>query len=190
MFLVPVEIYQVPFVEEVLKQKQYLLSIMGISIAVGMILGGFLSPVLKNIFQNRKGFLCGGFFMTAGFLLLVLTTIVSKKGLIFLLIVSMGVLGIGVAIAENFIQIMMYEMVEEKYLSRTGAVANMLATFSLPLASILSGALLLKLSITQLYGICGVVVLIIYLIHYKVCKFDTVTRNEASDNQSILSSQP
>lgn len=188
MFLVPVEIYQVPFIEVVLKQKQYLLSVMGISIAVGMIIGGFMTPFIKKIFQNRKGFLCSGFFMTAGFLLLVLTTMVSKKGSVFFLIVSMSALGVGVAIAENFIQILMYEMVAEKYLSRTGAVANMLATFSMPLASALSGVVLLKLSITQLYGVCGIIVLIIYLIHYKVCKFDEIMENVASESNSILPS--
>ena len=67
---IPINVYQVPYVEDILKGQDMMLSVMGVSSAVAMGVFALFMPKLKEFLGEKKSFFLGGILLGMAYFLL------------------------------------------------------------------------------------------------------------------------
>lgn len=156
--LVPLNSLQAPLAGEILGAGAEILSILGISVTLGMLLGTMVYPLLAKR-MNAKGYLalcCSGIGLYyVGF---VVCQPLYENGwfLYGYVAVSSFLCGTVVSIFNTFLNVELVKMINEEYLARTASIMSSLSVISVPVVSFLISLVTAMVSTEWLFIIAGV----------------------------------
>ncbi|MFV0343812.1 MAG: MFS transporter [Anaerocolumna sp.] len=135
--LVPFNSLQAPLITEVLKVNEIMLSILGISITLGMIIGAAIYPHFSNRLSKRFIASLGSYSIGIFYLVLVLTgRFITSEILIYSIIAISALLqGVGVATLTTFFNVEFMKNVKEDYIARVSAIFSACAVSAIPITS-------------------------------------------------------
>lgn len=173
--LVPANAFQAPLVKSVLQQGSQLISIMGITMVIGMMIGSSIFPFLTDRFSVRQriaipAMLLGIYYVgTLGGLLFAN----QVAWVYFFAGVSNFIGGLAVAVANATVSVMFMSTVDEKYMARVSGLMGSLAVAAMPVVSGICSLLALWISVPKMYVIGGTMCAIIgIVIIIKKVKFE------------------
>ncbi len=163
--LVPFNSLQAPMVSEVLHTDAGMLSVLGIAISGGMIIGAMLYPYLSRSLQGHiivkiggysiavfyLGFVAIGHFITSPILLYAAVAFVSF------------VVGTAIAMMANFENVEFMKNIDPEYMARMASISSAACVAAMPLVSFLVGALAKFTSTAALFLISGILDILICL---------------------------
>lgn len=162
--LMPLSVFQTPYVSDYLKMGAGVLSYIKILMIVGMMLGAFITPKLLKI---PKGTLCiiAGIGMGISLICMHITTLVTQTYfMLALLTLSMICVGIGGGVLNVIIGGCMMAAVPKDMMGRMSGLNAAIMEASMPVGSFLCSALVLKFSVPQLFAIFGICTIVFYFL--------------------------
>lgn len=166
--LVPLNSLQAPMVSEVLHSKEIMLSVLGLGITLGTILGAALYPYV-SIRINRRTILCICGYTIAGYYLSLVAVgqLIPSELLKYIMVgVSSLLLGAAIAMANTLAGVEFMKAIEESYIARVTSIMNASAVAALPVVSFIISILTRFVTTGELtvgFGIFGYIIcLIIY----------------------------
>ena len=164
--LVPLNSLQAPLVSEVLHSNELMLSVLGLGITLGMIIGALLYPYISTRISRRAIlYLCG--YTIAGYYLSLVAVgqLVQLAALKYILVAFASfLLGTAVAIANTFAGVEFMKAIEESYIARVTSIMNAAVVAAMPIVSFLIGALTGIVSTGEIFLILGILDIIICMI--------------------------
>lgn len=160
--LVPFNSMQAPLAEEILGGGAEVLSILGVAITIGMMLGTAVYPVLGKIL-NTRGYLvlcCIGLGLYyVGFVVArpLYTNSLFMYGYVA---VASFLCGIVVSIFSSFLNIEFIKNVKEEYLARAASIMTSLSGICVPVASFAVSAVATAVPIDWLFVVSGVLAML------------------------------
>lgn len=161
--LSPVGVMLPAFVKENLKSGPEMLSILGISLTVGMILGGFLVAQFGSHFKISTLVILGFFSLGINYALLCIPGNIITNTTISCILASalFGLIGLAVPVISSPIQTYCLNVTPGEILGRVSAVLSMVCTCAIPLGSATSGIVSEYISISALFGTMGIIIILI-----------------------------
>ena len=158
MLLVPMSALQAPFAD-LLSGDATPLSIIGVSVTLGMLLSSALYPALEARFPRWRIVLVGTFAVAAGYLSWVLALHVpgGLAARYAVLAVGNAVLGLGVGAMNMAVNLSFMQHVEERYMARIGSVMGAGCMAMMPLGAFGVAALAAVVPVPTLllvFGLC------------------------------------
>lgn len=181
--LVPFNSLQAPLAREVLHTNEYMLSVLGISISVGMLCGAALYPVISKRLSKWLITCIGGYSIALFYFSFVLIgSFVHVEALTYVLVAAVAfVVGIAISLLTSFCNIEFMKSVKEEYLARTAAIFGAGCVAAMPVVSFLVSAVVGFTSTPLLFIIAGTLDVLICL---RLCRrkifraMEDSTRNE------------
>lgn len=143
--LVPFNSLQAPLVSEVLKVGQVMLSVLGVSITIGIVIGAALYPFLSSKLSKHLIASIGGYAIAVFYLMfVVIGYFVSSPRLIYCIVSIISFLvGIAVALLTSFFNVEFMKNIQVEYIARVSAIFGACAVAAIPVTaffvSILAG---------------------------------------------------
>lgn len=158
--LTPLNALQAAYVNDSLRLSAAALSVVGVSMSIGMGLGSLVVPkLLAKV--SRFGLLFAGLaVLSVCFISLCLLPTFSDMWKWLSLGGIFFIFGIGNAFANTVVQVSFMEKVEEQYLARIMGIMGSLCMAAMPVASFLSAALAKFISVPYIFLIFGVLSLL------------------------------
>ncbi|MBZ9686343.1 MFS transporter [Clostridium estertheticum] len=165
LFLSPVGVMLPAFVKENLKSGTEMLSTLGISLTIGMILGGFLVAQFGSRFKISTLIILGFFSLGINYALLCIPGNVITNTTISCILASVlfGLIGLSVPVISSPVSTYFLNVTPREILGRVSAVVGMVSMCALPLGSAASGAVSEYVSISVLFGAMGIIIILISL---------------------------
>lgn len=162
IFIAPQVQLQTAYVVEVLHLDAYALSVMGVASAVGMLVGSVIYPIVKTKLSFSKiVLLCGGTGVLQYTVFVLLGSLVDMEWLKYgVLLVISGAIPFGEAVFSLMANVLFYRLVDREYLSRMASIFNAITMCAIPLASLYSGALVSVMSVSGVYAVSAVAILV------------------------------
>lgn len=164
--IVPLNSLQTPLVQEVLGQGSELLSVFSIAMTMGMGIGSFVYPFLSSKLSVRVQFAGAGILL--GMAMYSFTWGENFQdftaGIYALTIAASFLLGVSCSVLTSALSVQFMKAVDQEYLARVGSIFNAGASAATPAASFLSGALAAFCSVSQIFRLCALFCVIIFLV--------------------------
>lgn len=160
--LMPLSVFQTPYVNDYLQMGPETLSYIKILMVIGMMGGAAAAPKLLR-FPKAKIDLFAGIGMGLSIVCMYITVIVGNiAATMILLTVSMLSVGIGGGVLNVIDGGCMMKSVPQNMMGRVSGLHAALMEVSMPIGSFLCSALVLKLSVIQLFLLFGICTVIFY----------------------------
>lgn len=160
--LVPLNSLQAPLTNEILGGGAEVLSILGISITIGMMLGTLVYPMLGKIIGAR-GYLilcCVGIGLYyIGFVICKPFYNVEMVMYIYVT-VSSFLCGVATSIFNTFLNVEFVKLIDEDYLARAASIMTSLSVICVPVVSFLVSGITAMVTTEWLFVIAGVMAMI------------------------------
>lgn len=162
MALVPFNSLQAPLADEILGGGAEVLSLFGIVVTLGMMLGSFTFPMLqKRIAERIILFLTGlgiGIFYIG---LIVFEPVYGNRWLMCISVVVFGgILGYTVALGSALVSVEFVKQTEKAYLARAGSIFSAVSAAAMPVTSFLVSGVVVYTGIAPLFiggGVLGLI---------------------------------
>lgn len=163
--LVPINSLQTPLITEVMGQGSELLSVCSIALLMGMLTGSVIFPFLMKKIQARTAVVMAGTSMGLTFFLYIMGKWTQENVIVIygLTITASAVLGMSASLLGSVINVQFMKTVKQEYLARVAAIFNAGACAATPVTSVLISALSIKFAVSQIFFICGVLCVILFL---------------------------
>lgn len=162
--VVPVIVFEAPYIKDYLHMGSEGIAILGVFNVLGMIVVSPLIPKLKEKVCYRNMFVYGGALVGILYILYAgLPLCIYPLNYIFLGLCAF-LMGVFLAFINFPIQIAMFGRVEQSYLARFSSLMSALSMAAQPLASFAFGIISGFMLIDQIYIICGILVVILFLV--------------------------
>lgn len=164
--IVPLNALQTPLIQEVLGQGSELLSAFSLALTIGMGIGSFIYPRINSLISVRKQFTgCGLFIGICMYCYTLGTGFTYYVYAIYALTIIVSfVLGMSVSIMVAALQVQFMKTVSQEYLARVGSIFNAGASAASPVTSLAVSAFAAVLSVSQIFKICALICVIIFMI--------------------------
>lgn len=162
-FLTPLNSLLTPLVVDVLKQGSEFLSVIGVTLSVGMAVSSFLYPFLAQKVKPNRLVYVSGTMMGVFYVLYPLAGRLADYKQISALMCVLGVFGMGAVtgILMAVLSVQLMKTVEQDYLARVASVFNAGGTAAIPIMSAVTGGLAAVLSVEEILlvsaGLCVVI---------------------------------
>lgn len=182
--LVPLNSLQAPMASEILHGGAEVLSILGISLTLGMLLGSFTFPMLRKKLSDKLVLTLGALGIAIFYIAIpVCEPFYSSRIFMygFVAIIS-ALLGYVVALCNMFLNVVTVKRVDESYLARIGGICTALSSASVPVMSFLIGILVVNVSTSVMFVISGVLAVCaaVYVMFTKV-----LNAGEAPEQETV-----
>ncbi|MBR6403376.1 MAG: MFS transporter [Eubacterium sp.] len=166
LFLVPINALQAPLVSECYHMGSELLSVIGMTLSFGSILGSAVIPLIDRHFSVKKTIISFGILLGLGVLILPLGSMfgsltVLKYGYV---VFCFALMTFSAAIINGVVNIRFIGSVDQRYLARSSAVFVSFATAAMPLGSMLVSWAELRIHTATLIRIGGLTTIIFFII--------------------------
>lgn len=161
--LMPLSVFQTPYVYDYLKMGPEILSLIKVLMVAGMMSGAAFTPKLLGISKARLCIAAGtvmGLAIAGMYLVVLLPNVIS---MLAVLVLTMLLAGAGGGVLNVVIGGCMMNAVPKPMLGRMSALNGALMQASMPVGSFLCSALVLRLSVVQLFLIFGVCTVVFYV---------------------------
>jgi MFS family permease len=166
--LVPFSSLQAPYVSESLKLGAQALSLMGMAMSGGMLLGSAIYPSLASAFSRFRLLFIGVLGTSASYMALAVVPLVNLDWLkMVLLAVVMVLMGIPLSFANNSIQVGIMTRIDKNYISRVIGIMGSAGMAAMPLGSFVIATAAKFVSVTGLIlwsGIASVLISLSFLL--------------------------
>lgn len=155
--LVPINCLEAPIVKEIFHRTEVMLSVVGVTLSLGMLLSSFVYPYLKKILKEKTILTIGSYgiaFLYIGFYLcgkMYPGTMVQAVAAVVITFVS----GMLISLMASLINIEVVKNIDEKYLARIMALMSATAMAAMPVASFLVTALANVMSLENILLMVG-----------------------------------
>lgn len=160
----PLNALEAPLVKEILHSGEIMLSVIGLSLTLGGVLGSFLYPKVRNKISELQLIKLGAFALIIMYLgPLILGRIITNDKVMYLAVLILGSFCGGcVALLYTYVGVLTIQSVKSEYLGRVNSIIYALSSASIPLASFLvSGAVMIMSTELVLMG-CAIVSIIFF----------------------------
>lgn len=172
--MVPINSFLAPLVSDVLGQKSELLSVIGMAISVGTLLGSVLYPMISKKIPVKTFVFLTGLLLSASVSCMTVGNLFQDK--ILLVYVVTGwvtiLLGMGAGLLSSMLGVQFMKTVEENYLARAGALLDAGATAAMPLVSFLMSAIVKFVPVKNLIiasgGFCAIIFIAMRIINVQL----------------------
>lgn len=163
LLVIPFNALQPAYVSEILEKGPEAISVMSIAFLIAMLLGGLISPLLKEKVSGKFMFIMGGTLIASGYLLLPLLGYYKESPYIFVFLATCSALmGIAIPLINLPIQIAIMTKVDQTYLPRTVSFVNALALSTTPLGGALVGILIISISLKAVFMMFSIAIFILF----------------------------
>ncbi len=164
--LVPVNVFLAPLVSDVLGQSSELLSVIGVMISLGTILGSLIFPKLSGKLSSGRFVFATGLIISASMSLMTMGSCFRNQTvLVYVWTGIMGTLIGGCAsLLSAFFSVQFMKCIDEAYLARAGAICGAVSTAAMPAISFLLSGIVAFVSVKNLIIASGVLCGIIFII--------------------------
>ncbi|MEG0691899.1 MAG: MFS transporter [Oscillospiraceae bacterium] len=160
--LVPINTLITAYVVDNLKQGPEFLSFMQITLVLGLALGSFLCPKLRNL-KNCTIIVSGGFLLSLSIISLYpLTFAGGYIGGQILILISTFMLGAGVGLQSVVFTSCIMKNIDPSFLARIGGLMGSFLSLAMPIGALLCSILTSFLSVPVVILIFGICMLLIY----------------------------
>lgn len=135
--LVPFNSLMAPLISEVLKVNEVMLSVLGVSITLGMVIGAAIYPFFCNKLSKRRiasfsAYSIGGFYLV----LVIIGAFITSQIIIYCLvsIISFFV-GVAIATLTSFFHIEFIKNVKEEYIARVSSIFGACSVAAIPVVA-------------------------------------------------------
>lgn len=164
--IMPLSVFQTPYVSDYLQMGPTILSYIKILMTLGMMIGAAVLPKLQISKKNRVVAFAG---IVMG-LTLVIMSVTPNVSIALIkmaaLTISMFFIGAGGGMLNVVVGSTMMKAVPQEMMGRVSAFNAAIMQASMPIASFICSGLALKLSVTQIFGVFGILTMISYLVLY------------------------
>lgn len=164
--MVPINSFLAPLVSDVLGQKSELLSVVGMAISVGTLLGSVLYPMISKKISVKAFVFLTGLLVSASVSCMTVGNLFQDK-ILLVYVVTGGVtilLGMGAGLLSSMLGVQFMKTVKEEYLARAGALLDAGATAAMPLVSFLMSAIVKFVPVKNLIiasgGFCAIIFIV------------------------------
>ena len=163
--LVPYNCLEAAMAKEVLHGGEQILSVVGVSLSLGMIAGAFLYPKIVKYLSKQKILLGSSLMIGALYLgtVAIGTWIASPAGVLFAEGMLTFLTGIGVALLNTFANASVIQKCDKRYLTRLSGLMGSASAVAAPVASVLVSAVVGFISIAVFFIISGILVIAVCL---------------------------
>lgn len=184
--LVPLNSLEAPFVSEVLGGGAEALSILGIAVTAGMLLGSATYPMAQKIMNGRIISFLGAFGIAMFYIVLPACQPIYKNRIFMyaFLIVFSVLLGYTVALLNIHMNVFEIKRIKEEYLARVTGIEIAAATAAIPVASFLISGLVAYISTAALFIAMGVLALAAAVIMLRSKVFDETEEDKKTVSEN------
>lgn len=163
--LVPINSLQTPLITEVMGQGSELLSVFSIAMLIGMLSGSVVFPFIMEKIQARTVVVITGVGIGITFFLYTMGIWVQENKIVIygLTITASVMLGGCAGILNSVLSVQFMKVVSQDYMARVGAIFNASASAATPITSVLVSVLSAKFAVSQIFFICGVLCVILFI---------------------------
>lgn len=164
--IVPLNALQTPLIQEVLRQGSELLSAFSLALTIGMGIGSFIYPRISSLISVRRQFTgCGIFIGICMYCYTLGTGFTFHVYAIYALAITVSfALGMSVSIMVAALQVQFMKTVSQEHLARVGSIFNAGASAASPVTSLAVSAFATFFSVSQIFKLCGLICVIIFMI--------------------------
>lgn len=162
--VVPFNSLEAPYVKKVLGVGSEALSIMNISLLVGMIITTMVTPKIKEKVKNKNMFIMGGIIMGIAYFNMSLLGVLEKEFIYIGLTVNSFILGLGIVILNFPIQVSMMKKIPKEFLPRVSATMNAVALCAVPVSAFIIGIISQIIEIKTFFMVCGIITVVLFIL--------------------------
>lgn len=175
--LVPINSLQAPLASEVLNGGAEVLSVIGIGVTIGMILGAFTFPMVQKVLGGRAMLALTALGMALfHILLIVLQPFYTNPAVMYTVTaVLTAILGYTVAIGSAYDSIKTMKFVEEDYLARVSSISSAMGSAAMPVTSFLLSIIVAKMNTGAIFiiaGVCAVIAMVWIMFSSAISELD------------------
>lgn len=161
--LVPFNSLQAPLTSEILSGGAEVLSILGIAVTIGMLLGSITYPAVSNVLKGRWIVFLSGICIGAYYIVLVVCQPLYESRVFMYLLVSVMSFALGyfASLMMAYMNVQVVKQVEEAYLARVAAIITAFGSAATPVVAFIIGIIAAFVDTQIIFlvtGIFGVVV--------------------------------
>ena len=182
--LVPFNSLQAPLVSEVLKLGEMMLSVIGVTFSLGMIMGAALYPKAVKQFGKKKIYKAG--ILSIG--IYYFSFVLEAKGLhtpwMLYLGVSMVSIIVGAMVAEIncLVSVEVMRHIDQTYLARVSALMSSAGVAIIPIVSFIISGLTKVFSVEVIFTMAGILDMIVYII---LCSEKQISVINTQDHRGV-----
>lgn len=183
--LVPLNGLQAPLSTEILHGGAEILSILGIAITAGMIVGSAVYPVIQKSINNRGVVLLGGTGIGVYYLAIVCCEPLydSRWFMYGFVSVLSFLLGMFATLLNSFMNVGFVSELDEAYFARAAAVTTALSSAATPVVSFIISAIAVMVNVEWLFIIAGILDLAVMPFFLRGAAFNEDTEDS---NQMVV----
>lgn len=173
--LVPLNSLQAPLVKDILKQGEYMLSVISFTLMLGLGIGSAAYPYMARKLKTGTIVFTGGISISFYYLVLVLCGIISSNPVPVYIIctITSFITGIALSLLISALNVQFMKQVEAEYLARVGAILSAGCVGAIPLVSFGVSILTGLMSLSGIFfAISGMGILFFLLIYIRKVKFE------------------
>jgi MFS family permease len=178
-------------ISEVLHTDEIMLSVLGIAITIGMIVGAAVYPYISRKLNSRLIASLGGYSLALFYFTFLLVGRFITSTIIMYIIISLISFTVGIAISllSSFCSVEFVKNIEEEYMARTSAIFGAVCVAAMPVVSFLVSAVAGFTSTAVLFLVAGIldIVICINLCSKKRFQFMLKEKTEAVSDEKEFS---
>ena len=162
--VIPFDSLQSAYINLYFEERVQILTSISIAVSVGMLLGSAIYQFLPSRMTNASilgigGIFLGAFYITA-FFVTTLTTVLQIK--VCIIVAVSFVLGIALALMNNYVQVFFLKEVNQEFLSRISSISTAITTALSPITAFAVGLLATVLETSIIFLVWGIIVMFIF----------------------------
>lgn len=180
--LVPFNSLQAPLSNEILGGGAEVLSILGIALTLGMVLGSAVYPTISKRLSAKSILFASGMVLGLYYVSLILCKpFYGIKWFMYIFVfVASGIFGFVLTIGSSLINVEFVKRTDEKYLARAASFLTAFSVASIPIAAFLISGVAVFIETEWIFVGTGVIDIVVTLIMYRSKVLDM--KNEQSTN--------
>lgn len=157
--LVPFNSLQAPLCSEILLGGAEMLSILGVALMIGMILGSITYPIVSAKMTGKWMVFGGGECIAFYYLILVLGQPLYQNKIILYILVTVSSLLFGyfISLLMSYLNVQIVRKVEEHYLARVSAIVSSFGSAIVPIVSFVIGVVTIFVSTERIFWVTGII---------------------------------
>ncbi len=163
--LVPYNSLQAAMTKEILHSGEKILSLVGVTLSLGMIVGSLLYPTIAKHISKRHILLVNSLLLGTLYLgtVVIGTVFSSPAGVYFAEGILTFLVGAGVALLNTFANVSVVQKCDRNYLTRLSGLLGSASAAATPLMSLIVSAAVGIISTTNFFLISGILTLLVCL---------------------------
>lgn len=165
--LVPLNSLQAPLVKTVFNGNVGLLTILSVTLSLGMIIGSLIYPTINKRIKNTILMSISGLFLGIYYILIIFISTLNLSYFManILLGIISAILGLFVSLLSASLQVLFIKSVDENYLSRCSAIFNASSCSTVPAMSFIISIASSSMSVNSIFIINGFLLIFIFSLY-------------------------